>query len=117
MKPKCEESLSNFTFKYNLRHYAEDVKFRQDELTKPLEDEKTLFSLIIATFQSDFENFKERVGVLGLDEEAILRDHWKETQDWASDRTQSLYRCIRGVCLYGSALRQGLTNNSIYAMP
>ena len=86
-------------------YYAEDVKYRLDELTKPLEDEKTLFSLIVATFQADYDNFKERIGVLGADDETILRDHWKEVQAWASDRTQSLSRCVRGVCLYGSALR------------
>ena len=86
-------------------YYSEDVKYRLDELTKPLEDEKTLFSLIVATFQADYDNFKERIGVLGADDETILRDHWKEAQAWASDRTQSLARCVRGVCLYGSALR------------
>jgi callose synthase len=86
-------------------YYAEDVKFRVDELTAPLEDEKTLFSLVVATFPGDYDNFKERLGVLGLDDDAILRDHWKGVQQWASDRTQSLSRCIRGVCLYGSALR------------
>ncbi len=86
-------------------YYSEDVKYRVDQLTEPLEDEKTLFSLIVATFPNDYDNFKERVGALGMDDEAILRTHWKEVQTWASDRTQSLARCVRGVCLYGAALR------------
>lgn len=86
-------------------YYAEDVKYRLEELTQPLEDEKTLFSLIVATFPDDYSNFKERVGVLGMDDDAILRDHWSEVQAWASDRTQSLQRCVRGVCLYSAALR------------
>ena len=50
--------------------YAVDVKFRLDELTAPLEDEKTLFSLVVATFPGDYDNFKERLGVLGLDDDA-----------------------------------------------
>ena len=86
-------------------YYAEDVKYRLEDLTKPLEDEKTLFSLIVATFPDDYDNFKERVGLLGMDDNDILRDHWSEVQAWASDRTQSLYRCVRGVTLYGSAMR------------
>ena len=56
---------------------------------------------IVATFQADYDNFKERDGVLGADDETILRDHWKEAEAWASDRTQSLARCVRGVCLTG----------------
>ena len=86
-------------------YYAEDVKYRIDELTTPLEDEKTLFSLIVATFQHDFDNFKERIRALGTDDDVVLREHWAEAQTWASDRTQSLSRCVRGVTLYGSALR------------
>ena len=86
-------------------YYSEDVKYRLDELTTPLEDEKTLFSLIVATFAEDFDNFKERIGALGKDDEVVLREHWAEAQTWASDRTQSLARCVRGVCLYGSAMR------------
>ena len=54
-------------------YYSEDVKYRVDQLTEPLEDEKTLFSLIVATFPNDYDNFKERVGALGMDDEAILR--------------------------------------------
>ena len=86
-------------------YYSEDVKYRLNELTAPLEDDKTLFSLIVATFAEDFDNFKERVGALGKDDEVVLREHWTEAQTWASDRTQSLARCVRGVCLYGSAMR------------
>ena len=48
-------------------YYSEDVKYRVDQLTEPLEDEKTLFSLIVATFPNDYDNFKERVGALGAD--------------------------------------------------
>ena len=69
-----------------------------------MEDEKTLFSLIVATFPNDYENLKERLGVLGADDDATLRNHWTEAQAWASDRSQSLARCVRGVTLYGSAL-------------
>ena len=86
-------------------YYAEDVKYSFSQLTTPLEDEKTLFSLIVATFPSDYENLKERLGVLGADDDAVLRNHWTEAQAWASDRSQSLARCVRGVTLYGSALR------------
>ena len=86
-------------------YYAEDVKYRQSELVTPLEDEKTLFSLIVATFAHDFDNFKERIGALGTDDDVVLHTHWKQVQTWASDRTQSLSRCVRGVTLYGDALR------------
>jgi 1,3-beta-glucan synthase len=86
-------------------YYAEDVKYRQSELVTPLEDEKTLFSLIVATFAHDFDNFKERIGALGTDDDVVLHTHWKKAQTWASDRTQSLSRCVRGVTLYGDALR------------
>ena len=86
-------------------YYSEDVKYRLTELTARLEDEKTLFSLIVATFAEDFDNFKERIGALGKDDEVVLLEHWPEAQTWASDRTQSLARCVRGVCLYGSAMR------------
>ena len=78
-------------------YYAEDVKYSFNQLTTPLEDEKTLFSLIVATFPSDYENLKERLGVLGADDDTVLRNHWTEAQAWASDRSQSLARCVRGV--------------------
>ena len=99
-------------------YYAEDVAFQRHELTAHLEDEKTLFSLIVATFPDDYENFKERVKALHKDDEAILDDHWEEAQRWASDRSQTLGRCIRGVCLYGDALRlqaraEGIPEESI----
>jgi 1,3-beta-glucan synthase len=86
-------------------YYAEDVAFQRHELTTHLEDEKTLFSLIIATFPDDYENFKERVKALHKNDDEILNDHWDEVQKWTSDRSQTLGRCIRGVCMYGDALR------------
>ena len=70
-----------------------------------MEDEKTLFSLIIATFPDDYENFKERVKALHKNDDEILNDHWDEVQKWTSDSSQTLGRCIRGVCMYGDALR------------
>ena len=86
-------------------YYAEDVKYSFSQLTTPLEDEKTLFSLIVATFPNDYENLKERLGALGADDDTVLRNHWTQAQAWASDRSQSLARCVRGVTLYGDALR------------
>jgi len=86
-------------------YYAEDVKYSFSQLTTPLEDEKTLFSLIVATFPNDYENLKERLGALGAGDDTVLRNHWTEAQAWASDRSQSLARCVRGVTLYGDALR------------
>jgi len=86
-------------------YFAEEVSYVKDDLTAPLEDQKTLLSLIKATFPTDFENFKERIGALTLDDAQLLDRHWPELRIWTSDRTQSLSRCVRGICFYGTALR------------
>ena len=86
-------------------YYAEEVSYSKDELVKPLEDQKTLFSIIRATYPDEYENFKERIGALAYDDARIFEQHWDELRVWASDRTQSLSRCVRGICYYGTALR------------
>ena len=86
-------------------YYAEEVSYSKQELTRPLEDQKTLLSLIQATYPDEYENFKERVGAIAEDDSSILEKHWEELRVWTSDHTQSLSRCIRGICHYGTALR------------
>lgn len=86
-------------------YYAEEVSYRKDELVRPLEDQKTLLSIIQATYPDEYENFKERIGALSCDDTTILDEHWNELRVWTSDHTQSLSRCVRGICYYGTALR------------
>jgi len=86
-------------------YFAEEVSYVKEDLTAPLEDQKTLLSLIKATFPNDFENFKERIGALTLDDTQLIEQHWPELRVWTSDRTQSLSRCVRGICFYGTAIR------------
>ena len=86
-------------------YFAEEVSYMKEDLTAPLEDQKTLLSLIKATFPNDFENFKERIGALTLDDTQLIEQHWPELRVWTSDRTQSLSRCVRGICFYGTAIR------------
>ena len=86
-------------------YYAEEVSYSKEELVKPLEDQKTLFSVIRATYPDEYENFKERIGALACDDAHIMEEHWEELRIWTSDRTQSLSRCVRGICQYGTALR------------
>ena len=35
----------------------------------------------------------------------MTEKYWEELRIWTSDHTQSLSRCVRGVCNYGAALR------------
>ena len=35
----------------------------------------------------------------------LTEKYWEELRIWTSDHTQSLSRCVRGVCIYGAALR------------
>lgn len=56
-------------------YYAEEVSYSKQELTRPLEDQKTLLSLIQATYPDEYENFKERVG---LSPKMILV-YWRNT--------------------------------------
>lgn len=86
-------------------YYAEEVSYVKDELIKPLEDQKTLLSIIQATYPDEYENFKERVGALACDDATVTEKYWEELRIWTSDHTQSLSRCVRGVCSYGAALR------------
>ena len=91
-------SLSSFT-----PHYAEEVTTRLAQLHGELDDNVDLLHLLQSLFPDEWENFTERLGVPGLsdsdkiDADALCR--------WASDRGQVLSRTVRGVMLYGDALR------------
>ena len=85
-------------------YYAEDVKYSFSQLTTPLEDEKTLFSLIVATFPSDYENLKERLGVLGADETPSCATIGRRRRRGRVTGA-ALARCVRGVTL--TAARSG----------
>ena len=85
--------------------YSEEVSYRKDELIQPLRDQKTLLSIIQATYPDEYENFKERIGVLSCDDATILDEHWAELRVWTSDHTQSLSQLRPRHCYYGTALR------------
>ena len=91
-------SLSSFT-----PHYAEEVTTSLAQLHGELDDNVDLLHLLQSLFPDEWENFTERLGVPGLsdsdkiDADALCR--------WASDRGQVLSRTVRGVMLYGDALR------------
>ncbi len=74
-------------------------------MVKTQEDEKKLINIREEKIENDLEKKKESIGEKGTEDDVVLHTHWKQVQTWASDRTQSLSRCVRGVTLYGDALR------------
>ena len=85
-------------------HYAEDVTYSMQALKGDTGDNVNLQNLLISLFPDEWDNFCERIGVLTMVAQ-LPKTGEKARQRWASDRAQVLSRTVRGMMLYGSALR------------
>jgi len=83
-------------------HYAEDVSYSFDALKSVGDEGVNLESLLQSLFANEWHNLCERVKKRGDSEDPLPEDALRE---WASDRGQVLSRTVRGVMLYGDALR------------
>ena len=83
-------------------HYAEDVSYSVGALKSVGDEGVNLESLLRSLFANEWLNLCERVKRRGDSEDPLPDD---ELREWASDRGQVLSRTVRGVMMYGDALR------------
>jgi callose synthase len=137
-KPMCEEATRRlYTFASSLNmdlpnpvkvanskslstltpFYDETVLYSQEDMTKS-EGNISMSFYLQKMHADEWQNCKERLGMLNLDEEQIWETPARATEIrlWASCRGQTLARCVHGVMQYEAALQlfatQELDRNS-----
>lgn len=102
-KPVCEMMpFSVFT-----PYYSETVLYSSTDLRSENEDGISTLFYLQKIFPDEWENFLERIGRLGSNEDADLQESSSdllELRFWASYRGQTLARTVRGMMYYRRAL-------------
>ena len=99
-------------------YFKEDVSYSESALKSMGYDGVNLENLLQALFAHDWHNLCERVRRRGDDNDPVP---YPDLKDWSSDRAQVLSRTVRGVMLYGDALRiqarlEGVAEEEIEAL-
>ncbi|XP_057992637.1 putative callose synthase 8 isoform X1 [Hevea brasiliensis] len=98
--PKIRNMLS---FSVMTPHYMEDINYSMKELNSSKEEVSILFYMQ-KIYPDEWKNFLERMECEYSD---VLKDESKkeELRNWASFRSQTLSRTVRGMMYYREALR------------